>query len=67
MKTIVKKVSTEHMYIVKIEDSPIYHLWVRENHLTDMPRYQVENAETGKQVVDRAEFDRVKNSVLTTC
>jgi hypothetical protein len=54
------------MYIVKIEDSPIYHMWVRENHITNMPRYEIENTETGKQVVDRSEFDRVKNSVLTT-
>lgn len=66
MKIIVKKASTEQMYIVKIEDSPIYHMWVRENHITNMPRYEIENTETGKQVVDRSEFDRVKNSVLTT-
>jgi len=66
MKTIVKKASTEQIYIVKIEDSPIYHMWIRENHITNMPRYEIENTETGKQVVDRSEFDRVKNSVLTT-
>jgi hypothetical protein len=65
-KTIVRDVSTERLKIVKLENSStIYHLRIRENHLTDLINYQVEDAHTGKQVIDREVINKVKNTALT--
>jgi len=65
MKTIVKKFINNGMFVVKLGDSPIYHVWVKEELQTGKVKYEITEAETNKKVPEeKEEYTRVKAAVI---